>query len=282
MKVTFYGVRGSIPSPGPEYIKYGGNTACVHVELDDGTDIVLDSGTGIKKLGQKLAAKKNDIHLLLSHNHWDHIQGFPFFVPIYQPDRKIIITPGKTTVEDHDAVLRQMTGTYFPVNHNSLQSDIQINVIPADVDEWELGSARITRHSMNHPGSGSSYTIEADGAKVSYITDNELYPPYQKETDFLEWVAFADRADLIIHDAQYMQADMPAKSGWGHSVAEEAVKLAMGCRAKRLALYSHDHIRTDPEIEEVENHCKEWIEIAQSDLVLFAAAEGQVIDFSES
>lgn len=279
MKLTFYGVRGSIPSPGPDFIKYGGNTACVHIELNDGTDIILDAGTGIKNLGQKLAAKESDIHILLTHNHWDHIQGFPFFIPIYQPGRKICITPGKTTVDEHDAVLKQMSGTYFPVNYHSLQSEIIIVPQPEDSESWELNSAKITRHSMNHPGSGSSYLIEADGAKVAYITDNELYPPYQKETDFLEWVAFAEQADLVIHDAQYMLSDMPAKSGWGHSVAEEAVKLAMASRAKRLALYSHDHIRTDPEIEEVEQHCKDVIEIAQVDMEVFAAAEGQIIDF---
>jgi ribonuclease BN (tRNA processing enzyme) len=132
---------------------------------------------------------------------------------------------------------------------------------------------------MNHPGSGSSYVIEADGAKIAYITDNELYPPYKKETDFLDWVEFAMNADIIIHDAQYMLSDMPAKSGWGHSVAEEAVKLALASRSKQLALYSHDHIRTDDDIAAIEQHCQEVIEIAQDDLKVFAAAEGTTIEF---
>ncbi|XOV79109.1 MAG: MBL fold metallo-hydrolase [Aestuariibacter sp.] len=281
MKLTFYGVRGSIPSPGPEYAKFGGNTACVHIELNDGTDIILDAGTGIKKLGEKLAKKKSDIHLLLTHNHWDHIQGFPFFIPIYIPGRKIFITPGLTTPEEPDAVLKQMSGSYFPVNFHSLQSDIELVQYPKEQATFTINDAKISRHSMNHPGSGSSYLIEADGAKVAYITDNELYPPYQKETDFLEWVVFSEQADLVIHDAQYMLSDMPAKAGWGHSVAEEAVKLAMASRAKRLALYSHDHIRTDEDIEEIESHCKDVIEIAQSDIELFAAAEGMCIDFDK-
>lgn len=282
MKLTFHGVRGSIPAPGADFIKYGGNTACVHIELNDGTDLILDAGTGIKAVGEKLAGKTTDIHLLLSHNHWDHIQGFPFFIPIYQPKRNIFITPGQTTQQDDDAILRQMTGTYFPVNHASLQSNIQITPVPSETDTFSIASASITRRSMNHPGSGSSYLIEADGVKVAYITDNELYPPYQKETDFLQWVNFATEADLIIHDAQYMLSDMPAKSGWGHSVAEEAVKLAMASRAKRLALYSHDHIRTDAEIESVEQHCQEVIEIAEVDLQMFAAAEGMTIDFDKA
>lgn len=281
MKLTFYGVRGSIPSPGAEFAVYGGNTACCHIELNDGTDIILDAGTGIKKLGEKLAKKQTDIHLLLTHNHWDHIQGFPFFIPIYIPGRKIFITAGMTTPDEPEAILKQMSGSNFPVNYHSLQSEIEIVHYPKEKKTWKLNSAKITRHSMNHPGSGSSYLIEADGAKVAYITDNELYPPYQKETDFLEWVTFSEQADIIIHDAQYMLSDMPAKAGWGHSVAEEAVKLAMAARAKRLALYSHDHIRTDEELEKVENHCQDVIEIAQSSLDVFAAKEGTCIDFDQ-
>lgn len=278
MRLTFYGVRGSIPTPGPEFVKYGGNTACAHVRLNDGTDIILDAGTGIKNLGQELIKSTSDIHLLLTHNHWDHIQGFPFFAPIYQPGRNIFITPGLTTLDENDAVLQQMSGSYFPVHYNTLQSNIKIEPVKSDIESWKINSATITRLQMNHPGSGSSYVIEADGAKIAYITDNELYPPYKKETDFLDWVQFAMSADIIVHDAQYMLSDMPAKSGWGHSVAEEAVKLALACRAKRLALYSHDPIRTDDEISEVETHCQEVIEIAQDDLHVFAAAEGMAIE----
>lgn len=278
MQVTFYGVRGSCPSPGADFIKYGGNTACVHVELDDGSDIILDAGTGIKNLGQALIKKNNDIHLLLTHNHWDHIQGFPFFSPIYQANRNIFITPGQTTLAENDAILKQMSGSYFPVDYTSLQSNIQIVAQPGDTDTWQIGAAKISRLQMNHPGSGSSFSIEENGKKVVYITDNELYPPYQKATDFLDWVEFAKNADLIIHDAQYMIADMPQKAGWGHSVAEEAVKLAMASRAKRMALYSHDHIRTDKDIQVIEEHCQDIIAIAEADLSLFAAAEGICIN----
>ncbi len=278
MKVTFYGVRGSIPAPGPDYVKYGGNTACVHVQLNDGTDIILDAGTGIKNLGDKLIQQDNDIHLLLSHNHWDHIQGFPFFAPIYQKDRRIHITPGLTKLDEQDAVLKQMSGSYFPVDYTTLLSDIRIEPRGEEVDSWRIGSAEITRLRMNHPGSGSAYCIKEGDVKLAYITDNELYPPYKKETDFLQWVTFALGADLIIHDAQYMLTDMPGKAGWGHSIAEEAVKLAMGCQAKRLALYSHDYIRTDDEIEKVESHCQEVLASVDSELQLFAAAEGLVVE----
>jgi phosphoribosyl 1,2-cyclic phosphodiesterase len=274
MQITFYGVRGSCPAPGPEFIRYGGNTACVHVCLNDGTDIILDAGTGIKNLGQKLAKKNGDIYLLLSHNHWDHIQGFPFFAPIYQPQRNIFITPGQISFDADYAILEQMSGSYFPVNYKNLPSNIQVIPQLEEVKHWNIGEAKISRLAINHPGSGSSFCIEADGKKVAYITDNELYPPYKKNADFLDWVDFSRDADLIIHDAQYVTTDMPTKSGWGHSIAEEAVKLAMGSKAKRMALYSHGHIRTDDEITEIESYCQKIIEIGGADLELFAAAEG--------
>jgi len=277
MKVEFYGVRGSTPSPGAEYIKYGGNTACVHIELNDGTDIILDAGTGIKNLGQKLIKKQTDIHLLLTHNHWDHIQGFPFFAPIYQANRNIFITPGQTNLPQQDAILQQMSGSYFPVDYKDLPSNIKICTLPEATESWRINQAVITRKPMNHPGGGSAFQIHADGAKVAYITDNELYPPYKKQTDFQQWVEFAYQSDLVIHDAQYLLTDMPAKAGWGHSVAEEAVKLAMACKTKRLALYSHDHTRTDKEIELIEQHSQELIELINAPIQVFGAAEGLVL-----
>jgi phosphoribosyl 1,2-cyclic phosphodiesterase len=279
MQLTFYGVRGSIPTPGPDYIRYGGNTACVHIELDDGTDIILDAGTGIRALGDKLIKKSSPIHILLTHNHWDHIQGFPFFAPIYQPQREINITPGQTKLPEHDAIIKQMQGSVFPVQFSTLPANITISPLPDNTKQWHIGNATISRLPMNHPGKGSAYTIEENGKKIAYITDNELYPPYKKETDFLTFVDFARHADIIIHDAQYMLSDMPAKSGWGHSVAEEAVKLAMACNSKAIALYSHDPSRTDDDIDTIIEHCNEYITVAESPVNLFAAYEGQTCHY---
>ena len=280
MRLIFYGVRGSIPTPGAAFVRYGGNTACVHIELEDGTDIVLDSGTGIRLLGEHLAKKNTPIHLLLSHNHWDHIQGFPFFPPIYQAEREINIYPGQTLFEEPDQILKQMEGSLFPVPRSALRANISLIEIPKADNTFAIGSAKITRLAMNHPGSGSAYCINADGVKVAYITDNELYPPYKKETDFIDFAKFAENADLLIHDAQYMLSDMPAKNGWGHSVAEEAVKLAMASNAKKLALYSHDPERTDDDIDEVVKHCNEYVTVAESTLHVFASSEALTLDFS--
>ncbi len=232
-------------------------------------------------LGDRLIKKTTPIHLLLSHNHWDHIQGFPFFAPIYQESREINIYPGLTQLNEPDQILKQMEGSLFPVPKSALKSSISLIEYPATENTFTIGSATINRLAMNHPGSGSAYCIEADGAKVAYITDNELYPPYKKETDFLDFAKFANGADLLIHDAQYMLSDMPAKNGWGHSVAEEAVKLAMASQVKQLALYSHDPERTDDAIDDVVKHCNEYVTVAASTLHVFASSEGQTLDFNK-
>lgn len=278
MKVTFYGVRGSIPTPGAEFARYGGNTACVHISLNDGTDIILDSGTGIRLLGNKLVKKTTPIYLLLSHNHWDHIQGFPFFTPIYQKGRQIIINAGQTIFDESDAIIEQMRGSTFPVHPDNLPSDIRFNRLAQEQNKWIIGSATIARLPLNHPGGGSAYLVTEDGMSVAYITDNELYPPYKKETDFLSFVDFAKDVELMIHDAQYLNSDMPAKSGWGHSLAEEGVKLAIACNAKQLALYSHDPERTDEDIDMIVEECKAFVHQAESELSVFAAYETQTVD----
>ena len=278
MQVTFFGVRGSIPTPGEAYVRYGGNTACVDVVVDD-HHIVLDAGTGIRLLGKQLIGTDNPITVLLSHNHWDHIQGFPFFTPIFQPNREITVVPGIVNDGNTHAVIEQMQGSLFPVPFETLPSKIHVTPIDKAIDEWQVGNATIRRMPINHPGGGCAYAVISQSAKVVYLTDNELYPPYKKSSDFLEFVEFCRDADLLIHDAQYMLSDMPAKSGWGHSVAEEAVKLAMAASAKQLALYSHDPERTDDDIDAIIEHCQEFIEAARAPLIIFASAEGQSLSF---
>ncbi|NTS75726.1 MBL fold metallo-hydrolase [Catenovulum sp. SM1970] len=274
MQVTFYGVRGSTPAPGAEYAKYGGNTACVHVQLSDKTHLILDSGTGIKKLGQVLAPKLDNLHLLLSHNHWDHIQGFPFFTPAFQVGRNITITPGLTSPDEPEAILNQMSGSWFPVDRQALLANITIEKRPESIASWQLGSATITRKKMNHPGSGSAYLIEENGTKLAYVTDNELYPPEHKETGFDEWVEFVKGADLLIHDGQYTQADLPLKHGWGHSLTTQALDLAVASKVKHCALYSHDHTRDDHTLEKIELELKKTVAQQNGQVDIFAAQEG--------
>ncbi|MER2490899.1 MBL fold metallo-hydrolase [Catenovulum sediminis] len=279
MWIKFYGVRGSMPAAGKEFSKYGGNTACVHVELEDGTDIILDAGTGIVKLGDELLAKGTPIHLLLTHNHWDHIQGFPFFTPAHQTNRDLLITPGTTLPREDDAILRQMSGTWFPIDADDLNANVELKLYEQQTS-WQLGSATISRKGLNHPGGGSAYVIEEDGFKLAYVTDNELFPPYKVTTSFEEWIQFIQDADLLVHDAQYIDKDMPYKHGWGHSLVDQAVELAVKANVKKCALYSHDYTRTDEDIDRQVEHIHGILQRKGAKTEIFASFEGQLIHLS--
>jgi phosphoribosyl 1,2-cyclic phosphodiesterase len=249
MKITFYGVRGSCPSPGKDTVKYGGNTACVLVTADNGNKLILDAGTGLRQLGNELKHQEQNIFMLLTHNHWDHIQGFPFFIPAYLREHILHIYPGNTDLAHDEAVLEQMSKTFFPVHHHHLKAEIRL--IKTHHNQMQINGFNVTRHPLNHPGGGSGYIIECDGKRLAYITDNELNTPGKVKTSVPAWTRILQDMDLLIHDAQFMPIDMPLKCGWGHSVAKEAVDLAAAAKVKRLLLYSHDPARTDAEIDQM-------------------------------
>lgn len=279
MLITFYGVRGSIAAPGPATIKYGGNTSCVHVRLNSGENLIFDAGTGIRKLGLNMVRHEEPILLLLSHGHWDHIQGYPFFGPIYQPDREIIVFQG---VEGNavalGAILEQMDGSNFPVHAGDLPS--RISTID-EVEEYLLDKPYLTeRKDLNHPGGGHAYRIEEDGVSFAYITDNELDPPEAPHTSYDEWVEYCRGVDLLIHDAQYIENDMPAKHGWGHSLISQVRQLAVDAQVKNLVMYHHDPERTDGELDEIAIESAQYFKSKNSKIGSYIAAEGLTFELT--
>jgi len=249
MLITFYGVRGSIASPGPATVKYGGNTSCVFIELDNGQILVLDAGTGIRQLGHRLLETDQTINILLSHGHWDHIQGYPFFKPIYQPERHIRVFTSAVSNHGQLCVLfDQIDGASFPVNANDLPS--RAECIMDNVESLLAGEdIHIRRARLNHPGGGCAYRIEEDGASCAFITDNELLPPQPGPTSYDAWVEFCRGVDVLIHDAQYLESDLPHKHGWGHSLVAQVRQLAVDAEVGCLAMFHHDPDRTDTEID---------------------------------
>lgn len=247
MKLKFYGVRGSIPTPGANTSKYGGNTVCLTLQSNEGNRIIFDCGTGLRVLGEEIKTSEDAIYILLSHNHWDHIQGFPFFIPAYNPKQQITIIAGHTELSEGDAILRQMDGSYFPVSANELGADIKI--YQQQQPSWQYKDFIISALTLNHPGGGSAYKVVVDGKVVIYATDNELCPPNTATTTFQQWSEFVNNADILIHDGQFIANDLPHKHGWGHSLVEQAVALAHASKVKKLIITSHDPSRTDQQLD---------------------------------
>jgi phosphoribosyl 1,2-cyclic phosphodiesterase len=277
MKIKFWGVRGSIPTPSPNTVRYGGNTSCVSIHTGMNKILVLDAGTGIRELGKTLSSGNEEIFVLLSHRHWDHIQGFPFFWPIYEPNRIVNILSNEQGKSMICSLINQMDGAHFPVEPQNLPSLHQC--INEDVSTFlSHYNFTVSRIATNHPGGGYGYRIQKNGHSVVYLTDNELNPPYKKSTEFEGFVYFCRHADLLIHDAQYIEKDMPQKHGWGHSLVSQVYELAQAAEAKHLILTHHDPDRTDEQIDEIQKKARSWFKNKKLDIQCTAAYEGLTLN----
>lgn len=279
MLVTFWGTRGSIPVPGPSTVRYGGNTPCVSIRLASGPLLVLDSGTGIRALGNAPESSEEcSFALLLSHGHWDHIQGFPFFAPGYRDTCRIQVIGGPGGTNCLKQLLSdQMEQSYFPVQLEQLKARIEFDEIH---EGWkQVGSARIRAFALHHTSAGWGFRIEespeAGGGAIVYLTDNEL-PAGGPDWELTRSICAG--ADLLIHDAQYLEAEMAAHRGWGHSSGRDATRLALEAGCRRLALFHHDPERCDDEIDALTADCRAEAIALSHALDVFAATEGQTLE----
>ncbi|MCO6452514.1 MAG: MBL fold metallo-hydrolase [Caldilineales bacterium] len=280
MQVQFWGVRGTIPAPGPKTVRYGGNTTCVSIRFDDNKILILDAGTGIRELGKELLKDDEEIFLLLTHYHWDHIQGFPVFGPIYQPGRRVHLLPGmnRSTVF---GLLAQMDGIHYPVTPEDLLSDTEF-IASGSLDYLRKHGIYVERIETNHPGGSSGYRIERGGRVVVFLTDNELDPPGERTTEYDAFVEFSRDADLLIHDAQYLPEDMPVKWGWGHSVIDHVRELARAANVKHVALTHHDPDRTDDALDRIQADSDAWFADNAPQITCSVAYEGLIFDLPAS
>jgi phosphoribosyl 1,2-cyclic phosphodiesterase len=283
MRVTFHGVRGSLPTPGPSTVRYGGNSACVEARLADGSLIILDGGTGIRGLGQRLLKEgfAGRIHLFVTHPHWDHIMGLPFFGPLYcSQTRMSLYSFGQRWIGRGGRPIL-FDGEHFPVRFAELP--LHLKLVEPETDEIRIGSARVRRIRLDHPGGADGFRIDdEDGASLCYLTDNELNPPTSPTTSPADLARIAFGAGLIIHDAQYVTSDMPARRGWGHSVIDDVLDLGRHANVGTLALYHHDPGRDDDALDSIGTDAVRWAQLHAPSLQTIVAREGLSIELTGS
>jgi phosphoribosyl 1,2-cyclic phosphodiesterase len=256
VRIKVWGARGSVASPGPDTTRYGGNTSCVQVTLDDGTLIVLDAGTGIRGLGQALASDESSppvIHILLTHLHLDHIQGLMFFAPCFSPHSRIVVWgPQAPEASLEERIGRYISAPLSPVEMRELPCELSFLDCPGM--EWEIGGARIAAASVTHRGPTLGYRITEGETSLCYIPDHEPglgMPIEQLEPEWISGHDLASEASLLIHDCQYTDEEYPEHIGWGHSALTDTLFFARSARAQRLLLFHHDPLHDDRMLDEL-------------------------------
>lgn len=268
-------MRGSIATPGPATVRYGGNTSCIEYR-SSGEIIILDAGTGLRALGQALLGEFKDkplnLTLLLTHTHWDHIQGLPFFAPIYNPHCRLRILGCEGARKGLVAALTgQMESTYFPVPFAKLPSNIEIEELK-DFN-FDIGPVLVRAHRANHPGICVGYRLFSPDGIVTFFPDTE---PRVGGVD-REMVEFLRDADVMILDSQYDLVEYQKHVGWGHGCVDDSVALALEAGAKHLCLFHHDPDHDDKRIDDFVEHARQLVAQAKSKLIVDAACEGTVI-----
>ncbi|OLB49905.1 MAG: hypothetical protein AUH99_10895 [Candidatus Rokubacteria bacterium 13_2_20CM_2_70_11] len=280
MHVRFWGTRGSIATPGGRTAVYGGNTSCTEVRAADGTVVVLDCGTGARELGLHLVRtvpQPMRLHLFIGHTHWDHIQGFPFFVPAFLPGAELnVYAPVGFQRSLEDAMAGQMEYAYFPVKLRELRS--RIHYTELDEGFLRVGDVLVETQYLNHTAPTIAYRLSSGGATVAYVTDHEPFwsvpGRVSRHPGDERHIAFLRGADLVIHDAQYTEDEYRSKVGWGHSPLEYAVDVSLAAGVRRLVLFHHDPQHDDAAVQSIEARAQARATAPGPGLEVLAAREG--------
>ena len=275
MKVKFWGTRGSIPVPGKDTTIYGGNTCCLEIRLESGRKVIIDAGTGIRALGEQLCAegKQVDIHLLITHIHWDHVMGFPFFAPIHDPRTKITIDGFHTCMKGLKVPFDNKMGDgFFPIKFDDLKAEISYLGTLKD-GPLKIDSVVIDCIPLQHPQGGYGFRLHEGNKSLVFLTDNELTEESWAERHPEDYIKFCKDADILIHDAQYSPEERAQRKGWGHSDYEAAFDLAVKAQVKQLILFHHDPSRIDPEVVSIKNYCEDLATRNKADISIDAARE---------
>ncbi|HET9223470.1 MAG TPA: MBL fold metallo-hydrolase [Roseiflexaceae bacterium] len=280
MNVTFWGTRGSLAAPGPETARYGGNTSCVEVRGPQGTVLVLDAGTGLRRLGAALPRGLRRVDLLLTHLHMDHLQGLGFFGPLYNPTMQVHIWgPASTTQSLGARLARYLSPPLFPIHLRDLPCQLELHEVPCG--DFEIGEFRVSASLVCHPGPTVGYRIESAGARLAYMPDHEPALGAHRFPIGEEWTSgytVARGVDLLIHDAQYSHEEYPAKVGWGHSSLRHALDFAALADVGQLVLFHHDPSHTDADLDRLVG---EAVAAIQPDFAVAGAMEGATLELGQ-
>jgi phosphoribosyl 1,2-cyclic phosphodiesterase len=308
MKIRFWGVRGSIPVPGPTTNRYGGNTSCVEVRPRHGPQIIIDAGTGIRRLGKEMMQQaygegKGTAHLLISHTHWDHIQGMPFFAPLYQGGNKFFVYARQRDDTHLRAVFASQTeDPYFPVPFNAVKADVAFREL-VEGARFEIGDVKVSCTRLNHPWIAMAYRLDVDGASMVYCTDTAPFTDILLEHEFIHTppkpgdppppahaeklremrqnlIELCTGADFLIYDTQFTPEEYKQRPHWGHSTPNDAIEIALAAKVKTLSLFHHDPNRTDDAQDKILAEVRQ--QLSGSGLEVVAAYEHLEVPLGEN
>jgi phosphoribosyl 1,2-cyclic phosphodiesterase len=278
LRLKIWGCRGSVATPGPETVIYGGNTSCVEVLLESNAVLVLDAGTGIRELGFDLVRRgTRQIHLFLTHLHLDHVEGLRFFAPLWDPKVTLDVWgPRSPVLGLRERILLAFSPPLFPLDFRDVPARVSFHDLPGEA--WRADGGSLVSDLVLHPGPTLGFRLEADGTSVAYLPDHEpaMAGIEGRTPDWISGGALAASADVVLHDAQYLDEEYDAKIGWGHSSIDQAVAFCRAVDARRLVLFHHEPQRSDRDLERLEAHAR-GIDGADQ-LAPVLAREGTVIE----
>lgn len=258
-RVRIWGCRGSVPTPGPDTVEYGGNTSCVELALENGTVVVLDAGSGIRPLGFELLARGTPhIHVFLTHLHLDHLEGLRFFAPLWEESVRLDIWgPRSPVMSLRDRIVRAFSPPLFPVDFRDVPARVSFHDVPSQ--PWAAGGLSVAADLVLHPGPTVGFRIETGKSSIAYLPDHEpaLAGLAGRPREWISGGAIARDADVLLHDAQYFENEYPERVGWGHSSVADAVAFSDAVGARRLVLFHHEPDHSDRELERLEDRARE-------------------------